>query len=187
MKNIIFTLTMLFGVCSIFAQTITVSSDRADVDFSGYQTFDWATQVDSQLDSGYYFLNDLILKAQVREAVRNELMGLGYELTDNNPDLIVNFRVFDKPVILTSMSDYGNNYWGSSEYNNLRNKTDYEVEAGTLLISLIDRETGTLVWNGFASGLIDNDQFIKDEGKVIEAVSMIFEEYNQRAREYTRK
>ncbi len=186
MKNIIFTATMLFGVCSIFAQTITVRSDRADVDFSGYKTFDWADQVDDQLDSGYYFLNDLILKAQIREAVRNELMGLGYALTDNDPDLIVNFRVFDRPVTLRSMSDYGNGYWSDS-YKNLRDETEYEVEAGTLLVSLVDRKTGTLVWNGFASGLIDNDQFIKDEGKVIEAVSMIFEEYNQRAREYTRK
>jgi hypothetical protein len=188
MKNIIMSILLLFGVVTLFGQTITVRSDRAaDVDFAGFKTFDWADQVDNQLDSGYYFLNDLILKAQVREAVRNEMMGLGYELTDNAPDLIVNFRVFDKPAVLKNLSDYGDDYWGRTSYSNISEATNYEVEAGTLLLSLVDRKSGRLVWNGFASGLIENDQFIKDEGKVIEAVNMIFDEYNQRAREYSRK
>jgi len=57
----------------------------------------------------------------------------------------------------------------------------------TLLVSMADRESGKVVWQGFASGLIENDAFIKDEGKIREAVNLIFEEYNQRAKEYTRK
>ena len=187
MKHILMTFVLLFGVASLFGQTVTVRSDHADVDFSGYKTFDWADQVDNQLDSGFYFLNDLILKAQVREAVRNEMMGLGYELSDNSPDLIVNFRLFDKPARLQSMEDYGDDYWGATSYTNIGENTTYEVDAGTLVVSLIDRKSGKVVWNGFASGLIDNDQFIKDEGRVIEAVTMIFDDYNENAREFTRK
>ena len=52
---------------------------------------------------------------------------------------------------------------------------------------MADRESGQVVWQGFASGLIENNTFVKDEGKIHEAVNLIFEEYDQRAREYTRK
>jgi hypothetical protein len=52
---------------------------------------------------------------------------------------------------------------------------------------MIDRKNGSIVWQGFASGLINNDQFIKEEGKVREAVNLIFEEYPYRATEYTKR
>ncbi len=57
---------------------------------------------------------------------------------------------------------------------------------GTLIVSLVDRKTGTMVWQGFASGLINNHEFIKDEAKVREAVSLIFDEFGMRATDYDR-
>jgi hypothetical protein len=61
------------------------------------------------------------------------------------------------------------------------------VKAGTLLVSLVDRKKGAIVWQGFASGLIDNNQFIKDEVKIHEAVNLIFENYGMRADNYSKK
>jgi hypothetical protein len=115
-------------------------------------------------------------------------MGLGYKLNENpdQADLIVNFRVFDQPVKLKGNQGYGDSYWGNHQFNSIT-ETEVEVEAGTLLVSLADRESGKVVWQGFASGLIDNNAFVKDEGKISEAVNLIFEDYNQRAKEYTRK
>ena len=170
------------------AQTITVESDRVlDTDFSEYKTFYWASQVDSWLDEGMYFLNDLTMKALVRDAVKSELMGLGYALQSAEPDLIVNFRVFEEPVTLKGYEGYGTSFWGDERYREISDTTSYDVEAGTLLVSMADRESGKVIWQGFASGLIKDDTFIKDEGKIREAVNLIFEEYNQRAKEYTRK
>ena len=178
---------MLAGT-GVYAQKgITVRSVEADdVDYSKYKTFNWASHVSNDLDAGIYFLNDLILKAQVREAVKGELMGLGYDEVEENPDLLVNFRLFDQPVTLKGKEGYGENYWGTADYN-LPGETTYDVESGTLLLSLADRESGKVIWQGFASGLIDNNQFIKDEGKIREAVNLIFEDFNKRAKEYTRK
>lgn len=189
MKKIILGWLMsVFVVGAAHAQTITVESDRVlDTDFSKYKTFGMASHIDSQLDEGLYFLNDLVLKAQVRDAVKNELRGLGYEQDPNDPDLIVNFRVFDQPVTLKGFEGYGTGYWGDQNYRQISDTTSYNVEAGTLLVSMADRESGNVVWQGFASGLIENNMFMKDEGKVLEAVNLIFEEYNQRAREYSRK
>lgn len=108
-------------------------------------------------------------------------------MQSHDPDLIVNFRVFEEPVTLKGYEGYGTSYWGDEQYRQISDTTSYDVEAGTLLLSMADRESGTVIWQGFASGLIKDNTFIKDEGKIREAVNLIFEEYNQRAKEYTRK
>lgn len=189
MKKIM--LVCLMSVAFIFsghAQSIRVESDRKlDTDFSKYKSFYWSSQADQWLDEGFYFLNDLTMKSMVRDAVKSEVMGLGYDLQSSNPDLIINFRVFDKPVTLKGYEGYGTSYWGDERYREPSDAASYNVEAGTLLISMADRESGKVVWQGFASGLIENDAFVKDEGKIREAVNLIFEEFDQRAKEYTRK
>jgi hypothetical protein len=188
MKTILTAVILSVAILTAGAQTITVKSDQArDIDFSKYKSFSWASQVDNELDKGVYFLNDLVLKAQVREAVKSELVGLGYEMNKENPDLVVNFRVFDKPVKIEGMEGYGDRYWDDQDMRDISDKPSYELEAGSIILSLADRESGRIVWHGFASGLIDNNEFIKDEGKVREAVNLIFEEFNKRAKEYTRK
>jgi hypothetical protein len=189
MKNTSLILLMsICLVCAANAQAITVESDRAlDADFSKYKTFFWSTQVDQELDEGLYFLNDLVLKGQIRDAVKAEMLGLGYKLEPDNPDLIVNFRVFDQPVTLHGFEGYGTDFWGGQQYRQISDTASYKLDAGTLLLSLADRESGAVVWQGFASGLIKNDTFIKDQGKIYEAVNLIFEEFNQRAKEYSRK
>lgn len=176
-------------IFAVNGQNITVKSDRSlDTEFDSYKSFYWSSQADAWLDEGgMYFLNDLGMKSIIRDAVKAEMMGLGYQLQSYEPDLIVNFRIFDKPVTLKGYEGYGTSYWGSEKYRTVDDAKSYDVEAGTLLVSLADRESGAVVWQGFASGLIENNVFIKEEGRIREAVNLIFEEYNQRAKEYTRK
>jgi hypothetical protein len=189
MKRMIWAASLI--ICftgAVRAQTITVKSDRdLDADLSKYKTFYWSSQTDSWLDEGMYFLNDLMMKSVIRDAVKGELMGLGYQMLSYEPDLIVNFRVFDKPVTLKGYEGYGTSYWGDQRYRDISDTTSYRVDAGTLLVSMADRESGKVVWQGFASGLIKDNAFVKDEGKIREAVNLIFDDYNQRAKEYTRK
>jgi hypothetical protein len=94
--------------------------------------------------------------------------------------------VFDKAARIQGMESYGTGYWGN-QYRDISDTVSYEIEPGTLIVSLVDRKDGHIVWHGFASGLIDNNAFIKDEGKIRQAVNMIFDEYGLRAREYSKK
>ncbi|HYC84578.1 MAG TPA: DUF4136 domain-containing protein [Chryseosolibacter sp.] len=187
MKQLFIALMLTFGALATAAQTITVRSDEIeDADFTKYKTFYWASQVDNELDAGVNFLNDVVLKAQIRDAVKGEMTGLGYEINKDNADMIVNFRVFDKPVRLRGGEGYGPEYWGDQAAG-MPDTSSYDLEAGSLIISFADRNTGRIVWQGFASGLINNNEFIKDEGTVREAVNLIFEEFGRRAKDYTRK
>lgn len=188
MKKPAIVLTLLIVANITFAQTITIESNKKlNTDFSKYKTFTWASQVDHELDEGFYFLNDLVLKADIRDAVEAELEGLGYEKREGTADLVVNFRVFDEPTTLTGYESYGTTYWGDLEVREEEDFETYDVKAGTLLVNLVDKKTGQMVWQGFASGLINNTEFIKDEGKIKEAANLIFEEYGYRAYEYSRK
>ncbi len=167
-------------------QKIQVASDKAlNEDFTKFKTYAFASMINADLDPGFYFLNDLVFKSQLREAIEGELMGLGYKMDKTNPDLVVNFRVFEEPTTLHGYDGYGTGYWGNEEYRQISDKTTYEVKAGTLLISLLDRKEGQVVWQGFASGLFANNKFIKDQATVREAVSLIVNEYGVRVENYS--
>jgi hypothetical protein len=166
------------------AQSITVNADKKlNVDLSGFKTFYWSTQVDSKLDPGLNFLNDLVLKDRIRKAVAYELEARGYKKMSSSPDMVVNFRVFDQPVTLKGYSGYGETYWGTQEIRQPEDTTSFQVERGTLLISFLDRAKGSVIWQGFASGLTSANGFDRSDNRIKQAVHLIFEEFNQRADE----
>ncbi|WP_345264328.1 DUF4136 domain-containing protein [Nibrella viscosa] len=167
--------------CANRGQNVIVNADqRLNHDFSNYKSFTWASQVDNQLDPGFYFLNDLVLKERIRNAVAFSLEGRGYNKVQQNADLIVNFRVFDKPTTIQGFTGYGSGYWGDLQVRNPENSKEFQVEAGTLIINLLDKNTGEVVWQGFASGLMDGNVFDKREDKIKQAVNLIFEKYPYR-------
>lgn len=176
----------MFGIGTVQAQKIIVKGDRElGTDFGRFKSFYWANQAGMD-NNGIYFLNDLVFKADIREAVEHEMQGLGYRMEPQSPDLIVNFRVFDQKARIKGYEGYGQGYWENEEYRQASDTASYAIEPGTLIVSLVDRKSGTMVWQGFASGLINNNEFIKDEAKIREAVSLIFEEFGMRATDYDR-
>jgi hypothetical protein len=137
--------------------------------------------VDNKLDEGLFFFNDLILKAEIRDAVKHEMDSRGYTHTAGQPDLLVNFRVFDKPTEIQSVDQLGNTYWAAGEINGYTSPETVRLQEGSLMIHLADRKTGKLVWQGYASGLMDGNVFTKEGNKIDEAVSMVFDKFNYRA------
>ena len=180
-------MVLLFFLLSgyVLAQDIIIQADkRLNTDLSKYKTYQFASQVDNKLDPGFYFLNDVFLKDMIRTSINNELQGLGYKKVNQSPDLIITFRVFDKPVTLTDYKSYGVNFYGT-EIRDSEAFKEYKVEAGTLLLSMVDRKQGLVVWQGFASGLIEGNTFMRNGSKIKQAVNLIFNEYNQRADNFT--
>lgn len=189
MKGMFVSVSLLLMVAQITSgQEISVRSQKdPDTDFGKYTTYYWAEQVDKVLDEGHFFLNDLILKADIRNAVRGELDVRGYKFQPNNPDLIINFRVFEKKTQLKGYQGYGSTFWGPHEYKAALNNKIGEVEAGTLILCIVDRVSDVLIWQGVASGLNDEDAFARDEGKIREAISLLLDNYGIRVAEYTRR
>jgi hypothetical protein len=183
----IFLLAASLVMVSAQAQDIIVRSfKQSEADFTKYGSYFWAAQASSETDDFSYFMNDLVFKSDIRDAVRNELEALGYQADQVTPDLLINFRVFEKPATLNGFEGYGVHYWKNDEY--LPSIGDrVEVSAGTIILSIIDRREGVLVWEGIAEGLVTQGEFIKEEGKLREAVNLIFKEFGVRASEYTKR
>ena len=186
-KTIMLTAILVVMAASVtLAQNITIDADKKlNTDFSKYKTYTWASQVDSELDPGFYFLNDLALKKRIRDAVRFAMEGRGYTYNRQKADLLVNFRVFDQPATIKGFTGYGTSYFGTGEVRSPEDATSFNVKAGSIILNLIDKKTGQVVWRGLASGLTNTNGFDRDENKIKQAINLMFENYNQRADGYT--
>lgn len=171
---------LVFSACSTKSYKVDGAGDT-DANIEEYNTYTFASQVDSKIDEGFFFLNDLILKANIREAVKHEMDSRGYRHDPNSADLVVNFRVFDKATTIQGLQGLGDGYWSSGEADRFNTRETINLKEGSVMIHLVDRKTGELVWQGYASGLMDGNVFNKDKNKITEAVSMIFDSYTHRA------
>lgn len=185
MKRFLLVAALCLTVSFVRAQDVTIDSEtKPNTDFSKFKTYTWASQVDSQSDQGQYFLNDLTLKKQIKDAVSYAMDGRGYQLTRQNPDLIVNFRVFDKPTTIKGYTGSNSGYFNANEVQGLGDEQDIQVKEGTILVNIIDTKTSQAVWRGLASGLTSDNAFNRQESKVREAVNLIFNKYAYRADKY---
>ena len=186
MKRLFFVAALALTASLTQAQNISVNSETSpNTDFSKYKTYTWASQVDGKMDPGLYFLNDLVLKNQIRDAVGYAMNGRGYKIQRQNPDLIVNFRVFDKPTTIKGYTNTGSDYFGPGEVNSLGDEKDIKVQPGTILVNIVDTKNDKVVWTGMASGMATTSNgFNRQKEKIDEATNLIFQKYPYRADKY---
>jgi hypothetical protein len=58
-----------------------------------------------------------------------------------------------------------------------QNTETVDIDAGTLIINLLDAKSGVVAWQGYASGILKPDM-INDNTKVREAVASIFQKFD---------
>lgn len=112
----------------------------------------------------------------IQASIANELEGRGYRENEPSPDLIVAYQVFDQKATLHGYSDNGLSATPGREP-----AESFVLEPGTLMISLIDAKTSEMVWNGFASGMVNERAFTNDEADIKQAVHTIFEKFRYTA------
>ncbi|GAB2528032.1 hypothetical protein GCM10027085_17920 [Spirosoma aerophilum] len=121
------------------------------------------------------------MKKQVVDAVGYALDGRGYTRTRQSPDLVVNVRVFDEPTTIKGYTGSSTDSVIPGEIQSLGKEKDIAIKAGTILVNLVDTKTDQTVWQGLASGLTSTNRQDRQEGKIREAVNLIFAKYPYRA------
>ncbi len=191
----IFTLTTAFGQSG----NVTVASDKSlTADFEKFETYDFATQINDEAIQ-VFFLDNLLTKKKVKEAVKYELEARGYNHNADNPDLLVNFRILDEATEFTGYTGVyrDENYWTSAEMRkdaiglvpdaeirSAENKETYQLKKGSLMVHLVDNNTGEVVWQGYASGIMNGEIIDGEKDRIQEAISLIFQTYQWRGDEY---
>ena len=168
------------------------TTKTSNVDLSKYETFAYLPNANAEVEDKRY--NDENINTLVVETVKSQMMGEGYTLDRDNPDLLVlistkldsETRTKTEAVYSTypytnrinRVGPYYNNYYyrGYNTYTGVVGyDTDtYSYKEGTLIIDLVDRKTKETVWKGIAS---DNIYEQATDTEIRKMVDDIFKEY----------
>ena len=151
---------------------VRIDSDP-DVDLTEYDSYFWVTDFGNSDD--LWITVNSIQGEMIESAIEYEMDVQNMEWSPENADLLVNFHIFD--------GKYGEEFYvGTAPYEyRYMDKQDImeEIEDGTVVVSLIDRETGESVWEGYATMVVDeNESLRKQQADIRKAVSAIFDRYN---------
>ena len=174
-----FSLSLLLGLLMTYnlrAQDndLNVNIDaESDLDLSDYNSYFWVTDFGNGSDL-WITVNGLEGE-MIKDAIEYEMDVKNLEWTPQNPDLLVNFHVFDKK--------YGKEYYmGDSPYEyRYMDKQEImdNIKDGTLVVSLIDKDKGKSVWEGYATIAVDESETLREQqADIRQAVSAIFDRYN---------
>ena len=187
-KIFLFSLLCFFYIFS-YSQ-VTVGADKSlTVSLNDYNTYAWTTDIDKiptdQIfvgPNGVVVFNNESVRSKIKNAIEYELSAKGYKKVESNPEVVVLFLVTEQPGSLRTYNGYQVVNGGLDTVRSQDNVENTTIEAGTLLINLIDAKSGKVAWQGYASGVLKPDM-INDETKVREAVSSIFQKFNFKAKQ----
>ena len=192
----LFILAAFITACA--SQVTTARPTQSDL--SAYSTFAYLPNADISMPDTE--LDQEAVNQRIVETVKTQMQGEGYQLDRDNPDLLVLISVkrsqetgVERDAVyatypyrtynVNTVSPYYSNYYynGFYDYGTVAGyDTDtYQYTEGTLIISLVDRETRNTVWKGMTSEAIYSGS-TTDE--IVQLVDDIFDEYpiNRRAR-----
>jgi hypothetical protein len=96
-------------------------------------------------------------------------------MNSNNPDMLISFSVLEQPASLRTTNGYVTLSSGE-KVRTEDNVTTTDVKPGTLIVNFTDAKAGKMIWQGFASGILQADH-MREESKVRQAVSSVFNQF----------
>lgn len=135
------------------ASTMSVSSHvQYGIDFANYHTYAWGPADalptgDPRLDADPFF------RDHMQGAVEKRLAGRGFVLTDpDKADLLLHYHATINRSMDINRIDSDRGYW----YDNEHSVRVVDVEAGTLVLDIMDAHTKRLIWRGWAQHGVDD-------------------------------
>lgn len=189
MKKII--LIIFSGLFCIAAksQNVVVGADNSfTTSLNNYSTYAWSKNID-QIPSdaiyinptGVFVFNNESVRSKIKNAIEFELSAKGYTKNENHPDMLVLFTVTERPGSLTTYRGYQKVDDGMDSVRTPQDVHHTKIDAGTLIINIIDSKSGIVAWQGFASGIL-KPGMLSDESQVRQAVASIFSKFEFRAK-----
>ena len=184
---------ILVLVCSLFyfasESQVKVGADKSfTASLNDYKTYGWSSKID-QIPSekifltpnGVYVFNNESLREKIKNAIAFELSARGYSKDESNPEMLVIFRVTEHPGTLLTKNGY-QTFWDEDENGTTTGLHHTKIDAGTLLINVLDAKSDKVAWQGYASGIL-KPGMINDKMKIREAVSSIFKKFHFKAKQ----
>jgi hypothetical protein len=162
--------SLLFSAC-LSHKTIVESDYSYQGQFKHYKSFNFLANTDSSQRNQI-----------VEKAIKYRMNLQGYRFKEKKPSLYVVYSIYDKKLDFKGNEQPTLKDWLRSEDENEKYKfVDYELQAGALLISLVDRKKNQVVWQGYSSSSYTNLLSTQDEiteRQLRWSVSSIFDQYS---------
>lgn len=188
MKKLFFLTAALFLLYFPVSAQDVGADQKLNAGIKNYETFGWISSIDKipqdQLfigDNGVVVFNNATTRSKIKDAIMYELVSKGYKFKYDHPDMLVNFYITEQPGQLTVYNGYELYNSGFDTTRTPENVEKIDVKPGTLLITLIDRKSGEMVWRGYANDALNADM-ANSTPKVMQTVASIFQKYNYTAK-----
>ncbi|MGK7396837.1 MAG: DUF4136 domain-containing protein [Candidatus Cyclobacteriaceae bacterium M3_2C_046] len=138
--------------------------------FKKYKTFNFLNYTNPDVDTTMHNL-------LIEESIKSRLELQGYRLTNEEPNLIVSYKIFFDDFKFQGYNQPDIELWSKNENEEEDyDPVKYELRQGTLLILLWDNKREKAIWQGYASGLFGNP-YANNERYLKRAVRSIFDRY----------
>lgn len=160
-----FSLLLTMVTCAV--KYDIVSDTESDINFRKYKTY--AIIHDGH---GFEIGTNPINKQRIDSAIESEVSAIGYEHSEK-PDLQISWFIKVDTKLEQGVYNAYYNKWRSP-----RAIAVYEYQEGSLVIDIVDNETGEVVWHVKVSGNI-TEEIPNVDQKIKQVVKEIFNSYKK--------
>ncbi len=175
-------ISMTFISCSNNGMKVVTRED-GDTSLSGYNTYAWISEKQN-IPTAYALVgsnealvfNNESSQKMIKDAVELQMAARGFKKDAQNPDMLINFEVLEDDTELRKyILDNGQDYLGFGPRS--ESVQMIPVDEGTVLINFMDSRSGNQIWQGYASGALE-EKDIKNMSAMQEKVGAIFEDFD---------
>lgn len=164
----LFLLMVALGSC---APAVTTFMDKdADVDVRQFKTFSWQRSPSAESPTHPLYYNELNDK-RIRSAADKTLRAKGYQPAEGNTELVIHYHIIVESKSVVKAEPSGIRY---SPYWMEKQLFTMQYDEGTLIFDLMDPKTNSLIWRGWAVGVLDDIKPEKIETIIGRTVERIF-------------
>jgi len=172
--NKLATVALLLICCGCGPQLQVYSDYDPAYNLKNYTSFNWGPKINIEAGNNPLYYNELNDK-RIKAAVLQQLTQRGYRFDEGSSDLVVHYHIVidDQTVIVTDPPGYEYGPYWLRMQTNLR-----QYQEGTLILDVMDAESNSLIWRGWATTVVDMHNSPDDaEALIKKAVGKIFKKF----------
>lgn len=187
MRNYLAAFIIMIFISGCSSLSLSTDYDNK-IDFSNFKTYRWHANNEHN-EASIKFLNP-IMDQRIRSTIEQQLLSQGYtKASVDKVDFLINYSVVvEEKVDIRTYNNYngmypgygyraGYGYYGGVGYGSSETQVTH-YKQGTLIIDIVNPETGQLIWRGAADGrLPDTADREKSDALVQEYVAKILSEF----------
>lgn len=173
--NFLILSALAFGLFSCSSAVKIYSEEEPGINMRKYRTYDWLDNLQIEKDN-VASVSDRQIEEKIRTSVNAQLERFGYKQCDQDPDLKVHYHAIVKEREL-----FYEDWWCDDEswhkYGRCQRLRRIHYKEGTLIVDMIDAQSGNQVWRGAAVGVLANLSPEEVSKRVEKVVTDIFAKF----------